>query len=372
MAGYVISMGDMSESELLNYISKGVYGTKLKIKNEQWSSTIEGTLADYYSMKPGDHIYFFRKRKIYGVGRLVNLGNHDCKILNFQDADFARYSNESTEKMIIPNENIRFICTFKPDPSFFVKGLDMDVVLHSNPSTFRMLRAFWKVSFIKVDEIEDKALFDILLRENQRALNSTDGNKVFNYELHNKIESISSTMLNISSKKIISQTKDIINNDSFRREMGFEAAMISYLMSNDYPFGNWDYLSHQVIASPFKPIDYMDKMDIFGYRNIQGYNTISKYLVMELKRNFVGIEVLNQVMKYVDWINQEYAHGDFEMIEAYIVGYEFSDEVIKESKKIALRNFTKDKPAMNRTWKNLRLFKYKITSNNDLEFIEIV
>ena len=49
--------------------------------------------------------------------------------------------------------------------------------------------------------------------------------------------------------------------------MAIEAGLIHQLSINDPHtcdlFGEWDYLSHQVIASPFKPIDYMDKMDLF-------------------------------------------------------------------------------------------------------------
>ena len=46
-------------------------------------------------------------------------------------------------------------------------------------------------------------------------------------------------------------------------------------------------------------------------------------------------------MKYVGWINQEYAHGDYSMIEAFIVAYKFSDEVIEKKNKECVRNFTR-------------------------------
>lgn len=41
----------------------------------------------------------------------------------------------------------------------------MDDALNSNPSAFRMLRAMWKVSFIKIDDEENRALFDILYKK---------------------------------------------------------------------------------------------------------------------------------------------------------------------------------------------------------------
>lgn len=367
MAGYVISMGNIEENELKNNISKGVYGTILKIPAGKWTPAVEGTLADYYSMNPGDHIYFFRKRKLYGIGKLVGVGEHDCKLLNFKNADRPIINEVDRHNQIIENDSIRFICTFIPDPIFFMDGLDMDYVLQSNPNAFKMLRAFWKLSFVKIDDTEDQALFDILLKENEKSLTKNIDEVEFNPILHQKIQTLERTDYQLKPSNIFETAKD---NTMFKREMGLEAAMISYLMENETIFGKWDYISHQVVASPFKPIEYMDKMDIFGYRKISGYSTISKYLVVELKRDKVNREVVNQIMKYVDWINQEYAHGDFDMIEAYIVAHDFDDEIIAYSREIGTRSFSKNKPAINKIWRRLRIFKYKI-EDNQLVFKEL-
>ena len=54
-----------------------------------------------------------------------------------------------------------------------------------------------------------------------------------------------------------------------KHEMAIEAAIL-HKLSNDSEtlFGKWDYISHQVPASPFKPVDYMDRIDIFAYKFI--------------------------------------------------------------------------------------------------------
>ena len=66
--------------------------------------------------------------------------------------------------------------------------------------------------------------------------------------------------------KVLSSCAD---GGHIRHEMAIEAGLLGQLAEDDEAtrkvFGRWDYLSHQVIASPFKPIDYMDKMDVFGY-----------------------------------------------------------------------------------------------------------
>ena len=51
----------------------------------------------------------------------------------------------------------------------------------------------------------------------------------------------------------------------------------------------------------------MDKMDIFGYRYIKGYNTVSKYMTIEIKKDLADVSVIDQIMKYVDWIQSEYS-----------------------------------------------------------------
>lgn len=78
MAGYVFAIG--GDTEIIKICAeRGVYATRL---NSLASRPFEATLADYVSMKPGDNVYFFSERKIYGIGELVAVGP-DCKYSNF-------------------------------------------------------------------------------------------------------------------------------------------------------------------------------------------------------------------------------------------------------------------------------------------------
>jgi len=84
MAGYIINLNSINSLEL--YIENGVYATKLSApRNGRWLVHHEGTFADYATVKPGDNIYFFIQRNIYGIGSLVELAG-DCKFLNFPNA----------------------------------------------------------------------------------------------------------------------------------------------------------------------------------------------------------------------------------------------------------------------------------------------
>ena len=148
--------------------------------------------------------------------------------------------------------------------------------------------------------------------------------------------------------------------------MALEASLCEILSTDDRkPFGKWDYISHQVAASPFKPIDYMDKMDIFGYRYIDGYDIKSKYMIAELKKGEATVEIVEQIMKYVDWVSNEYANKDYSMIEAYIIASSFGDKVIDLVKKHCVRNFTKGyRPAEFCEWNDVKMVRYKVLEDD--------
>ena len=378
MAGYIMNLNN--HSALTKCFETGTYSTKISLPREYankngriypayWSSPQEGTLADYSTMKPGDNIYFFIDRKIYGIGVLKNIEN-ECSFNNFPNSSSPILIDYDTIKSHLlfdfgnDSPHHRWICLFEPSPYFFKNGIDMDDVLASNPSKFKMLRAFWKLSFLKIDDEENKALRDILLKNNQTTLSNPSEANCFKFStnIHNEIISKLSDdnyLLNVGET-----LKSCSNNNSIEHEMAIEAGtlyQISRKFNNSIEiFGDWDYLSHQVIASPFKPIDYMDKMDIFGYRYIPNYpGTISKYLVIELKKDSAKIEDVDQLLKCVDWVNQEYSFGDYSMIEAYLVAKSISKSVIQARNNYAVRNYIIGRrPAKSSTWTNLKLVEY--------------
>ena len=147
MAGYIFSLDNLDSLHL--YTRNGVYSTKMRPPSGYWAVHHEGTFADYVSMKPGDNVYFFIERKIYGVGKLLAIGG-DCKYFNYpgagdpQTPDYQEIRNELLWDEGEMSVDQRCVCFFEPDPYFFISGIDMDDVLSSNPSAFKMLRAFWR------------------------------------------------------------------------------------------------------------------------------------------------------------------------------------------------------------------------------------
>lgn len=368
MAGYIFGLDSLDSLRL--YTRNGAYATKLSAPTTGWMGHHEGTFADYATMRAGDNIYFFIQRKIYGIGRLVNVGS-DCKYFNFPSASRPQaFAHTSVVPQILWDEgavsvNQRCVCFFEPDPHFFAAGVDMDDVLSSNPNAFKMLRVFWKLSFIKFDDEENQGFRDILLKRNQSVLAaSPEDGGVFDFRPSR--EAITDRIspqhaFDHGVKNVLAACAD---GNRLRHEMAIEAGIIHQLSISDEDtravFGDWDYLSHQVVASPFKPVDYMDKMDLFGYAYVAGFKpTKARFLVCEIKRDVARPEDIDQLMKYVDWVRDEYCHGDYSMIKAFFIAYDFTEGVVEHKRAIGIRKYTIGvRPARSLEWDAVQLLQY--------------
>ena len=84
------------------------------------------------------------------------------------------------------------------------------------------------------------------------------------------------------------------------------------------------------------------------------------FLLEASKKDVANLEVIEQIMKYVDWIQSEYVHGDYSMIEAYVVAAGFSQEVIDRRNEQCIRYFTKGyRPAVSCVWSDVKLIQYE-------------
>jgi hypothetical protein len=229
-----------------------------------------------------------------------------------------------------------------------------------------MLRVMWKLSFIKLDEEENSALKDAVLRMNRDLVTTSmrEPGSVFRSE-HERVHA------EIESRRTPEHSLDIgpfleaaASGDAIAHEKAIEAALLYYLTransETERVFGGWDYVSHQVAASPFKPPDWMDKMDVFGATFIPGYApSLSRLLVMELKRDVADEQFVQQVMKYVDWVRSEYAHEDYSLIQAFLVAYDFT-QAAKDEHQRSIRRYTVGRrPIVSKEWSNLSLVSYR-------------
>lgn len=169
MAGYIFSISKDSWSDFCkNNLSKGYFtpytveiskdhmtDSKRKARNK----ILVATFGDIVTMKPGDNIYFLSDRKLYGVGSAVQIGP-DCKYDNYENASAILPDCQMTPTKFLTTQSTRarWVCLFKPNPYYFKTGVDMDDVLRYRPDSFKMLRAFEGLTFIKIDDEENRAL----------------------------------------------------------------------------------------------------------------------------------------------------------------------------------------------------------------------
>lgn len=371
MAGYVFLIG--SGGTIQQCIESGVYSTVINAPKGHWVKAYESTFADYISMRSGDNVYFFQGRKLYGVGVLKDVGP-DCKYKNYQQASTPVSPTYTTIQADMLYDNgpdsvfMRWLCTFEPAPAFFTDGVDMDDVLLSAPERFRMIRAMQQVSFMKLDDEENCALRDHIIFRNRAKLGDPTTHYPYNNAVHKSIAS------KVTADHILTAADIMdccVNADGhLTHEMALECGLVDALAHHRAEtdvLGKWDYISHQVLASPFKPLVYVDKMDIFGYRYISGlpagYHTLSDFLVLELKRGEADRDSVEQVMKYVEWVKQEYAFGDYSRIKAYVVASNFTQDAIDAVEEIAVRFYTYGShPSITGKWNDVTLLTYQYDS----------
>lgn len=381
MAGYLFTFTD--EASLFNTIERGSYST---LMNPRWSDAVASTLGDYVTMRPGDSVYFFSKRTVYGIGEIVEVVPEVVAAENYAGASlkpqveyaFINMNSIADEPIVQSGSDSRvkrWVIAFKPAPYFFATGIDMDDLLMSDPKAFRSLRVFEKRSFIKLDDEEDQAFKAAILRKNIRALYSPSESSVkecrYSETLRQYQERIGNRDVSLDIAGLLASSRR--SDGSLTSEMLLEVGLLHQLALHDSEtesvFGRWDYLSHQVAASPMKPVLWVDRIDVFAYRYIVGNAPIvERYGIVELKKGAVSGDDIQQVMKYVDWVNQEYGTGDYSLISAFLVGSEFDMESITMLDETAERRYTIGRPARPESWHDLTYVAYHVNENGHISF----
>jgi len=99
-------------------------------------------------------------------------------------------------------------------------------------------------------------------------------------------------------------------------------------------------------------------MDIFltHVTNVDGVDILHKFTCIELKTGTVtegdlNQVILNQVIMYENWLIRKLAHGDSQMVQSILVGFEFDERVLNyrdkrraiEEKTVRLLRYVVDK-----------------------------
>lgn len=369
MAGFIFAVSKKNGlATIEKCFADGAYGTEFDHVKLPHSNAFEATLADYCSMREGDNVYFFSDRKIYGVGVLTNLIT-DCRMQNYPHSCDSSVLCNANSCLYIDNGNVPWVCFFQPYPVFFKDALDMDDVLLYKPETFNSLRTFWKKSFVKIDDAENQSLKECF------ALNC-DESSFFEFN-GNRQKAMQTFLYKNKYDDYLLHPEDCASacckgTDQLDHEMALEALVVERLTNtNGWPgqIERCDFVTHQLCASPFKPVDYMDRIDVFGYRvkNVGNSSVPYKYVVIELKKGTAHHSAIVQLAKYVDWVCQKYAYGNYGRIEAHLIAYDYDNDVFDDSRKpkIPERFYnTGSHPILERTWSDLSIWSYRFNGKS--------
>jgi hypothetical protein len=389
LAGYLFNMDSIAGVE--HSILLGCYATYIsRPKKNAWSTAAESTLGDYVTLREDDSVFFFCERHIYGIGKVVKLNNaKSCFLETFPRSTIPEVKPipESPDNLLpaitssakaqyghIVRDQ-RWMFAFKPAPRFFRRWIDMDDLLLSDSTAFKSIRVNEGRSFIKMDDNETQALTAALIQRNKDVIDSDKLNDIFDSDWLN-VHSVISKKLKTGDyepkiAELLSRFRNV--NGSLRHEMLLEVGLL-HQMTIQEPntcalFGTWDYLAHQVPGSPFKPIKYMDRMDVFGFRMIHGFESIiDTFYVMELKKDKAEQLDILQVMKYVDWVRSEYAAGNYNLVDAYLIANRIPDELF-EKLDFVERQFTiGSRPVIMGKWESLHFIEYSVDEHGVILF----
>lgn len=396
MSGYIVNLSD--NDALQRYLEFGVYGTLMRRPEyASWSVAAELTLADYLTMRPGDLIFFFRERTIYGVGRLISVrrGEPIAALANYPGSSMPHaMPSEGREELLYRqhrDEDMRWVVFFRPDPAFFTRGLDMDEVLQGDlRGVVRGLRVFEKRSFIQVEDDEAQVMADLLLRRNADLLESgaawlsRSNGRIFpdQSEFYQARVGARGPLLDLHRVDVDGLLTRYVREGIVAHEALLQA-WLTHALTVRRPevvalFGAWDYVANQVYASPQKPVMYMDRIDIFGYtrRRLSPSfpPTIMRYKAIELKKDLIGdVNVINQMLKYVDWLAHQRAGGDYSLVDAYLVASGYTDDVVAYAREMGVRDYIAPyRPYRKQQWSQLSLLRYLPTDDLPAVRFEVV
>jgi hypothetical protein len=65
------------------------------------------------------------------------------------------------------------------------------------------------------------------------------------------------------------------------------------------------------------------------------------------------------LLKYVDWVRDEYCYGDYSMIRAFFLAYEFDQDAVEHKRTVGTRRYTVGvRPTQSLEWNDVRLARY--------------
>ncbi|MHA1793496.1 MAG: hypothetical protein ACTSVI_12670 [Promethearchaeota archaeon] len=318
--GLFITLYD--EETLKLYIKEGIYGQLMRpIDKITPQSIYYRVLADFGATRKDQHIFFFRKRKIYYGGQITGAKSYGAFYLNGENSPLGRQNhaplvwnegkrehykecgNDSPGIFLIENKGKKnlnsepykkmchpFIIQFKDrlglrgkfiiSDQFYIELGEFPFPLPSNSIS--------NLGFCTLTPSETKIILNLLSRESK---GSIDYNKTEKLQLAGE-------PMKFKPKMCIQSINDAIY------ENHLEAAVIAnpLLLPKQLRPKNNEVICRQVPISPFKP-EGIDRADICYYDAIREDGAIPN-TVIELKNTKAGKGEILQLLRYVRWLDK--------------------------------------------------------------------
>jgi hypothetical protein len=401
MKGFVFTLASAGDPVAsLSGCSHGVWqpgpldreGNARDWRQTQWSSVQLETFSDYATIRPGDRVFFFKNRRIYGVGRVVcRTGSHSGAYLNYPSAHLpAPTEPDPTAALIGPSidpewKRVRVTVHFVPEPQFFSQGIDMDEVLASPGADAAWgLRFFAGRSFAQLGEAETRLLVNAFERRFANEPGGPDAYRVpgrSQPEITDRLDSSDAQPFSMSSL-VLANESWLVSAGVVRREAALHGLLVESAFDERSLLYRPDRLDtfHELPASPPKPPAYADWIDVVATSSYPGRSTESSpgavhFDVIEAKSDRLAGRTedafdaaVSQLMKYVDFISVHYAGGNYSAVDAFFVAAGFSDAVLRryeatllDAVGVSARSYVlspHESPAT-RVWSRLRLVSYR-------------
>ena len=263
----------------------------------------------------------------------------------------------------------------------------MDEVLSSPSAHFFWGLRFWKgFSFRQLGEEETRALLGIFLRRFHKDTEYLNPERSEEEHMNKIKDNFRGTF---SAKKLVAANPcEYLHDDgTFKKENWLHALVIEHLKENDSKWNELLYdpcrknVFREVPASPPKPPIWADSIDVLTTSHHPKRKEVTThYTVIEIKKDEVVAnsarqfnEVVTQIMKYVEFLAENYTEGNYGAISAFYVAKGFSEQFMKfyeESLNVRLEKESgvtpivrlyvldphEEKPV--KMWKNLELLEY--------------
>lgn len=340
MKGYIFSLGE--GTDVVEVLRGGLFGVwqPPPARGErgvptwhtrEWSDAMLATFADYLTISPGDRVFFFKDRLIYGIGEVVGSAE---PLLNYPDSAEPHPPGPREKDALLSTgewKRVRVVVPFSPSPAFFKEGIDMDEVLSSRGAGASWSLRFWEgVSFRQLGAKETRSLVEAFLRRFYGRPKDVIGPSKSRKELIQYIKSKNHGAL--SARRLVARNPGVyLDSDGvFESEKMLHAVLIERLREEE----EGSDIFHEVPASPPKPPRWADSIDILVTRRYPGASIDSQahFDLFEVKKNpetasSLGTlnKVVSQTMRYVDFVAENYADGNYGAIDAYYVARRYTE-----------------------------------------------